>query len=150
MQTRLIQVKHQQDTNQPQPLNKCTAKGQPGPQPVTREFRLPMPSASPQVRARSWPGWMFMAEPCPYRDLRQTSLKGLSWARNIPVLRTLVQVPFTPTVLILNQEENNLTCTTAEAILLFTTPQKWAAFLSQHCLYFRRLLSAKQYSYLEQ
>lgn len=91
-----------------------------------------------------------MAEPCPYRDLRQASLKGLPWARNIAVLSTLVQVPFTPTVLILNREENNLTHTTAEAILLFTTPQKWAAFLPQHCLYFLRLLSAKQYSYLEQ
>lgn len=91
-----------------------------------------------------------MAEPCPYWDLRQASLKGLSWAKTITVLRTLVQVPFTPTVLILNWEENNLSHITAEAIPLFTTPQKQAAFLSRHCLYFLRLLSAKQYSYLQQ
>lgn len=55
----------------------------------------------------------------------QTSIsKGLSWAKTITVLRTLVQVPFTPTVLILNWEENNLTHIAAEAIPLFTTPQK--------------------------
>lgn len=78
------------------------------------------------------------------------SLKGLSWAINSSVLRTLAQVPFTLTVLILNQEKNNLICTTTEAILLFTAPQKWAVFLPQHCLYFLRLLSAKQDSYLEQ
>lgn len=47
VQTCLMQVKYQQDTNQPQLLNKCTGERQPGPQPVTRELMLPMPSASP-------------------------------------------------------------------------------------------------------
>lgn len=34
-------------------------------------------------------------------------------------------------------------------MLLFTIAQKWVAFLT-HCLYFLRLLSAKEYSSLEQ
>lgn len=42
-----MQAKHQQDTNQPQLLNKHTGKGQPGPQPVTRELMLPVPSVCP-------------------------------------------------------------------------------------------------------
>lgn len=64
------------------------------------------------------------------------------------ISRALVPTPFTCTVLILTWEENSV-YPTEEPILLFTTAQKWAAFLT-HCLYFLWLLSAKEHSSLGQ